>query len=338
MERAELSDDTRGRIVGAHLVGASIRKISEQLGVPKSTVSKTIIRFKRTGSAAVAPRTGRPRILSDRDARALRRNVEKNRKASLAQITDELKSQANVAISLSTVRTELHRMGICSRYARKKPWISSARAKERISWCKERESWDIEWQKIIWSDESRFQLFFADGRQRIWRRTGEAFSRDCVLPTVKHGGGSVMVWACMGWFGAGPLIIVEGNMKSEDYVGILSEHLLPIMEQQEGLVFQHDGAPIHKSKITSEWLEENDISVLPWVDQSPDLNPIQHLWDQVDRKIREMDHLPTSRQELENAIKIVWNDISVSTVRDLIRSMPRRVEAVLHSKGYSTRY
>ena len=110
MKRKELSDDLRGQIVGAYSVGASMTKISEELEVPKTTVWKTINRFKLTGTVAVVPRKGRPCILTDRAARALRRNVLRNRRSSLMQLTKEISEHADEDISTSTFRRELHRM------------------------------------------------------------------------------------------------------------------------------------------------------------------------------------------------------------------------------------
>ena len=147
-----------------------------------------------------------------------------------------------------------------------------------------------------------------------------------------------MFWGCIGWFGVGPLVVVDGALNSEGYVEILSEHLLPVLEEHDGMIFQQDGAPIHRSAYTTNWLRNNDIQILPWVGQSPDLNPIEHLWDHVDRQIRASDDLPKSKAQLIRAAQKAWNEIPVETVRHLIQSMPRRVQAVLHSKGYATRY
>ena len=68
-------------------------------------------------------------------------------------------------------------------------------------------------------DESRYQLFRNDGRAFVRRRTGDAYMEDCVDPTVKHGGGSIMVWGCMSEVGVGELKRVSGRLCAKDYVG-----------------------------------------------------------------------------------------------------------------------
>ena len=337
-KREEVSDDIRNQVVGAHRVGASIRTISTSLGVPKSTVADTIKRFRLTRTATPDTRPGRPRILNDRDRRALMRNVIRSRTSTLGMLTVHTISPDGQRISPSTIRRELHGLGYYARYARNVPRITRKQARERMKWCKEKLVWDLEWRNVLWSDESRFLLFHNDGKKRIWRRKREAFNSDCTVKTVKFGGGSAMFWGCIGWFGVGPLVLLEGNVTSDDYIQVLNDNLLPLVEHDRNVVFQQDGAPIHRSKKTMEWMKTNDVQLLTWVAQSPDLNPIEHLWDHVDRQVRKRYPLPATVEELVKYIQTAWEGIPVDIVRNLIVSMPRRLEAVKQAKGYATRY
>ncbi|GFW21780.1 QLQ domain-containing protein [Trichonephila clavipes] len=80
--------------------------------------------------------------------------------------------------------------------------------------------------KLLWSDESCFVVWQSDARVWVWQMLGERFFSDCIVPTVKFGGGSIMVWGCFYWFGLGPLVPVIGNMNSEMYVDILDNAAL----------------------------------------------------------------------------------------------------------------
>ncbi len=107
--------------------------------------------------------------------------------------------------------------------------------------------------------------------------------------------------------------------------------------------FQQDNAPCHKSQIISDWFLEHDnkFTLLKWPQQSPNLNPIEHLWDVVEQEIRIMDVQPTNLQQLmldEQAIMSIWTKISEECFQHLVESMPRRIKAVLKTKRGSTRY
>uniref|UniRef100_A0A1I7XUL6 DDE_3 domain-containing protein n=1 Tax=Heterorhabditis bacteriophora TaxID=37862 RepID=A0A1I7XUL6_HETBA len=86
--------------------------------------------------------------------------------------------------------------------------------------------------KVVFSDESKFNRFGSDGKKYVRRRPGEEFMPKCTIPTIKHGGGSVMVWAAFNRNGSGPLHIAEGIMDSTSYVRILEDNLLPYARSQ----------------------------------------------------------------------------------------------------------
>ncbi len=104
--------------------------------------------------------------------------------------------------------------------------------------------------------------------------------------------------------------------------------------------FQQDNAPCHKAQIISDWFLEhdNEFTLLKWPPQSPDPNPIEHLWDAVEREIRIMDVQPTNLQQLRDAIMSIWTKISEECFQHLVESMPRRFKTVLKAKGGPTQY
>src|SRR4030095_9616517 len=109
-------------------------------------------------------------------------------------------------------------------------------------------------------------------------------------PTVKHGGGSIMVWGCMTWQGVGNLVRIDNGLDAQLYKDILHDDFLGSLEwyglDKGDIIFQHDNDPKHTAKSTTEWLEDNEIQMLGWPAQSSDLNPIEHLWNEVDCRIR----------------------------------------------------
>ncbi len=105
-------------------------------------------------------------------------------------------------------------------------------------------------------------------------------------------------------------------------------------------LLQQDNAPCHKAQIISDWFLEhdNEFTLLKWPPQSPDLNPIEHLWDVVEREIHIMDVQPTNLQQLCNAFMSLWTKISEECFQHLVESMPRRIKAVLMAKGGPIQY
>ncbi len=87
------------------------------------------------------------------------------------------------------------------------------------------------WNHVLWSDESKVNLFDSDGVQHVWRRPGEEYQEHCALPTVKHGGVSIMVWGCMSAGGTGELRFIEGNMDSNMYCDILTRKMMPSLQK-----------------------------------------------------------------------------------------------------------
>ena len=88
-----------------------------------------------------------------------------------------------------------------------------------MDWAKERREWDEDdWGKVLWSDESTFELWRTKERVWVWRQQGERFAEKCIVPAVKHVSGKVMVWGTMARSGVGSLTVVDGRLNSEAYI------------------------------------------------------------------------------------------------------------------------
>ena len=143
----------------------------------------------------------------------------------------------------------------------------------------------------------------------------------------------------IGWNGVGALKLVEGNLRAQNYrdsiINDLREAGLAISNRGRSFVFQQDGAPAHTAGIVTQYLRARNIQVLPWCGNSPDLNPIEHVWSVV---ARAADYSATTKAQLFDAVKRAWLQVDVSYVRSLFRSMPSRLAEVVSQKGGSTHY
>ena len=154
-----------------------------------------------------------------------------------------------------------------------------------------------------------------------------------------------MFWGCFSWWGIGPLVEVDGNMNSEGYIDILAKYFVPWARSlaenhpyEPQLVFQQDLASVHTSQYSTWWMETHDFKILEWASHSPDLNPIENLWEHLDSALRKQKSIPIKKEELINAIRDEWNNLSQEYLRTLISSMPNRVKSIIRVKGWHTKY
>ena len=155
-----------------------------------------------------------------------------------------------------------------------------------------------------------------------------------------------MIWGCMTAQGPGFTCKIEGTIDQHLYKKILREDLYETIEEYgmdaNRVIFQHDNDPKHKAKSVQEWLNEQPFEVLEWPAQSPDLNPIEHLWALLKRRLNQYETPPSGMLELWERIHFQFYfqfyEITENECMRLYESMPRRIEAVLMAKGMWTDY
>jgi transposase len=335
-----ISASTRANICFLSESGLSARQIASQTGLGKSTVAR-VIKEIHPGKENI--KLGHPSKLSPTDRRRIVSSITSGKVENAVQATHLINSALSSPITSQTVHNVLKSASLKAVVKKKKPLLSVRHRQHRLAFALKHQQWTIEdWTRVIWSDETKINRIGSDGRKYVWKVAGKALQDKEVQGTVKFGGGSLMVWGCMGWNGVGILAEVEGRMNAGQYVSILEDNLLPTMENsgipEENIIFQQDNDPKHTSKRAQEWLESQGIKVLDWPAQSPDLNPIEHLWQILKKKLNSYATSPRGVWELWERIEMEWGKIEVEECQRLIESMPRRVEAVIKAKGGHTKY
>ena len=164
-----------------------------------------------------------------------------------------------------------------------------------------------------------------------------------MVSTVKHGGGNVKLWGYFGNYHPGTLIFIKEKLTGALYRDILQQHMLPTAHRLIGqdFVFQEDNGLQHAGekrgcKIVKEWIKQNKVIRLDWPAQSPDLNPIEHLWNDLKKRVSQVKC--SSLTELEEVIAEEFQKTNGDFLAKLIESMPSRCKAVIKAKGGHTKY
>ena len=133
------------------------------------------------------------------------------------------------------------------------------------------------------------------------------------------------------------LIVVQGNLNAQGYINqILQPEAVPFLQKHRPAIWMHDNARLHVARICRQFQNRNNVNVLPWPAVSPDMNPIEHIWDYLGRKVRARGNVHNHRY-LENALIQEWNNIP-NIIRRYVRSMRGRLAACINSRGGHTRY
>jgi transposase len=335
-----LFDSVRDQILSLLRQRRSIREVAEKCHVSKSTVQR--IRSKHLSTLGQA-RRGRPAKLSVQDKRLCVRLITSGKLGTAVAVQKRLKDGLSVDVSERTVRRALQDAGMGAAEKESKPLLSAKNVKARLDFARRHKDWTVEdWKRVVWSDETKINRFCSDGRSWCWVRDGEGRQPRNVKQTVKHGGGSIMVWGCMTAEGVGFLCRIVDKMDQHLYKSILEDELLRTIEwyglNPDKVVFQHDNDPKHKARSVQEWLSLQPFDVLEWPPQSPDLNPVEQLWAIVKRRLNEYERAPTGMTELWERVEEEWNKIDQETCVRLISSIPKRIQAVLKAKGLWTDY
>ena len=351
--QSELSNFQKGQIV-ALSASYSAQEIGRRLDIPHSTVSAFLQRYADRENYDNIHPTGRPRKTTSRGDRYLVRSAE----ANTCQPLTQLRLDTNLDISEQTIRRRLRENGISKHKAVNRPFLTAQHIAARLKWAREHSDWSIEqWQSVIWSDETMVRNQDDPRKKLVFRRCNkrEKYDPKNVQPKSGYGGASQMVWGCFIGDKLGPIVFMDSSITKDVYISMLSGNLLPFIDilhadSQTNVIFQQDNATPHSCKGTKQWLqgeaEKHGFSIMEWPANSPDLNPIEHLWSHIKQELHrrypDTWHLKGSpnviRSILKERIHKVWWDIGPMLLANLVESMPRRIRAVIDARGNVTCY
>jgi transposase len=326
----------RKLILKKYADGQSYSEIGRELCMARQTVWRIVKHFDSVGSVVPKKRVGRPPKVSSRSVRHLVRMC----RICPHMSSEELKSgwESGHTMSARNIRLILAKHGLRSRIAAKKLKLSYRHRRTRVNWCKiVLQNTQEQWNCVLFSDEASFQLEWSR-KEYVKRPTGSQhrYHPRFLAKFSTRKSKSLMVFAFISASGLRTIARFPTKCDSDAYTTILQNHLLPNLD--ESCIFQQDNAPIHTSRHTLSFLEENSVMLLPdWPPYSPDLNIIEHLW----KKLKNEVYRNRSYQNIDDlwaAIQREFYKIPDIFFSNLYSSIKRRLQCVIQSRGYPTKY
>ncbi len=155
---------------------------------------------------------------------------------------------------------------------------------------------------LVFTVQVRWQL-------ALWRRVGERLLMSMLWNGVAHGGAGVVVWAGVCYVQRTQVHFIDGILNAQRYRDEIPRPIVMPFIHDHQLMLQHDNARPHVARICTQFLEAENIPVLAWPAYSLDMSPIEHVWDALDRRIRQRVPIPANIQQLHTAIEEEWTNI-----------------------------
>ena len=318
------------------------RKIAEAVNASVNTVKSF---YKRQRELATLPPKEKHdhRLIQGVLARKIKDIVLENPQISYRDIVGKLREyfgDDRPLPSYTTVWRFLNDSGYLFVKLVKKPLLSEKNRAKRIEFSSKNISNPEEfWEWVIWSDETMVRS--NPNSKDMFFKVHKNFPKADLPYNTKtqNQGVSVMFWGCFSKQGLGPLVPIDGTMDSTKYLNILRDYVVPLIhDNPHSMLFMQDNAPCHKSRAVSQFLADNEITVLDWPPQSPDLNPIENLWSIVKARRAKKFNPPTSRQELIDQVYKIWSEIDSDLRKNLADSAINRLKECLRRNGKQTKY
>ncbi|GFX90010.1 transposable element Tcb2 transposase [Trichonephila clavipes] len=283
--------------------------------------------------------SGRPRGTTPADDRYIVLQARRNRRQTAGEIARHTTQATGRPISCFTVARRLHGGGLFARHPVRCVPLTSAHRRRRSLWCREHQNWrDNEWGRVLFTDESRFSLSSDSHRILIWRERGSRNHPSNIIERDRYGGRGVLVWG--GIMLGSPTDLHIFDAGSVNGTRFCNEILLPYVRLFRGamgrqFLFMDDNAPCHRTVAAEQLLQSEDIERMDWLARSPDLNPIEHVWDFLGRRLAARPLPPVTIRELRLALQDEWAAMPQQLIDTLILSMGRRCETCLAVRGRS---
>jgi hypothetical protein len=294
--------------------------------------------YEQTGQVYDAQRSGKPRQTTEVEDAAL------VMASTIDHFTTPRQFKRNLELEISphTIDRRLIEAGLPGRVAQHKKKFSEEEKRRRLSFAEGYKNWTEEqWDRVVFSDEKKFCGQGFSGRLWVRRPPGEALNPEYCVDKKPHPV-KVNMWGCFSGRGLGYSYLFNEALDAKLLKRILTTHLLPsaqlYFQQQppEQWWFLQDNDPKHSSREVKAWLHNNGISCLDFPPYSPDLNPMENLWNDIARRVESRQ--AETMEQLQDVIAEEWAATSTDLLVKLAHSMPTRCRLVIEAKGGHINY
>lgn len=335
VDRRCLPEKTRRAVVEKLQAHHSYQSIQLEHNVSCHTVRKIALSM---GDAYVPNTLGNKRSIDERTERMYIRTLQSGGMNSIPEMQKRLQDAYGVLIKNTALRDMVKRHGFKFYSRKKRQLLTLSNKRQRLAWCeKYKHVTASEWEQAIFADETQVKLYEPKVHAGHWRLQGPQYASADFLPVQQSASGNMMVWGAISKDGPGPLCEIHGTMTAQSYKDILSKHLVPYyyaLEAKYGdMTYIDDNDPKHNSTIVALFKESKGIGAIDFPPRSPDLNAIENVWSMLHGLVFKNVPLFTPRAQLFERVLAQWRSISADTLRNIIRTMPDRINRVIEAEG-----
>ncbi|GFV82213.1 transposable element Tcb2 transposase [Trichonephila clavipes] len=312
--RHHIDDFMRGRIIGKVEEGRKITDVAREFDIAHSIVSRLWKSFKTTGMCSRRHEGGRVKSTTPAEDIYIVLSAKRNRRTTAQRVANQFLAASGKQIARKTVARRLRGGGLYARRPVVCVPLTRQHRTARLQWCREHHNWTEQDRAcVLFSDESRFSLSSDCRRQLIWRESGTAYRPENIQEKDRYPTCSIMVWAGIMINGRTRLhVVANGTMTGQRYI---DEVLLSNVRLFRGAV------------------DSEGIPCLVWPVRSPDLNPIENVWDAWGRQVAGRNYPPTNKNTLIRALTEEWGKLPQQLLDNVVQSMVRRVECCITLHG-----
>jgi DDE superfamily endonuclease/transposase len=333
----DLSRDKRVQAKTLRSIGWKYDQIASELGITQRQVQTAC----QSDHSTPKRRTGRKSVLTEAQVDELTTYVRYSRTTRLMSYLQLANGPfAHWQVGEYTIKHALLKRGFKRYIARQKPPLSEVNKAKRLQWAQEHVNWtQDQWHQILWTDET----WVTSGRHKkqwITRLSAEELDPTCVIDKLRKKRGW-MFWGSFSGGSKGPSLFWEKEWGSIGQVSYC-ERIIPLihgwLRMNPHLQLMQDGAPGHSAGETQEELRNRGITPIFWPPYSPDLNPIETVWNLMKDYVESLGDRQVSYPQLRQAVRDAWDSIEDAKLLELIATMPHRCQDVIDAQGGFTKW